>query len=214
MSRLSPTSSMSDPASACTKVANWPRIKIATAVLALFLYGGATSTASAAIITEVIGCLALTCVVEPIGGPVAVDPTSFTLEVAWSEVLRLLDLDDRGLLRLTFEFSGEHEGTEHFSDVELLDTLGNPIPTRAAGFDDAHAGVGILIASFDITRGPEAFLGGFRLGPSDGSGVDTLQWTRADIYPTELVPVPEPSTLILLTAGLGLTAMRRRWHRG
>jgi hypothetical protein len=177
-------------------------------VLALLLAGASTTTA-APIFADVIGCGGLTCIVEPVGGPVDLDPTSFTLEVEWSQTLQYLDLDDRGLMRLIFEYTGEHQGTEHFSNITLRDPSGNPIPSLTVGFDDANPVAGILTATFDIF-GPEALLGGFSLDPSDGSGVDTLRWTRATIFPTELVQVPEPSALLLLSAGLGMAAMRCR----
>lgn len=208
MSRMSRTSSTPACLRACETVGNWSRIKVAAAVVGLLLFSG--STATAAIIAEVIGCAGQTCIVEPIGGPVDVDPTSFTLDVEWSQILRYVDLDDRGLLRLTFEYTGEHEGTEHFGNITLLDPSGSPILALSVGFDDSDPMAGILTATFDIF-GPAAFLGGFTLAPSDGSGVDTLRWTRATIFPTELVQVPEPSALFLLSAGLGIAVMRR--HR-
>jgi hypothetical protein len=181
---------------------------VAAAVLALLLPGASTTTA-APIFADVIGCGGLTCIVEPVGGPVDLDPTSFTLDVEWSQMLHYLDLDDRGVMRLIFEYTGEHEGTEHFSNITLLDHSGSAIPSLTVAFDDANPLAGILTATFDII-GPEALLGGFRLGPSDGSGVDTLRWTRATIFPTELAQVPEPSALLLLAAGLGMAAMRCR----
>lgn len=211
MSGMSPQSSTHVFSGALlARVANWSRIKVAAAVVALLMCSG--STATAAIIAEVIGCAGQTCGVEPIGGAVDVDPTSFTLDVEWSQILHYLDFDDRGLMRLTFEFTGEHEGTEHFGNITLLDSSGNPIPALSVQFDDSNPIAGILTASFDIF-GPEAFLGGFTLGPSDGSGVDTLRWTRAAIFPTELVQVPEPSALLLLSAGLGIAVVRRHWRR-
>jgi hypothetical protein len=208
MSRVAATSSTLLLPQSGARVANRAGVQVAAAVLALLLPGASTTTA-APIFADVIGCVGLTCIVEPIGGPVDLDPASFTLEVEWSSTLQYLDLEDRGLMRLTFEYTGEHEGTEHFSNITLLDPSGNPIPSLIGAFDDANPVAGILTATFDIF-GPEALLGGFRLGPSDGSGVDTLRWTRATIFPSELVEVPEPSALLLLSAGLGMAAMRRR----
>jgi hypothetical protein len=190
------------------RVANRAGVRVAAAALALLLPGASTTTA-APLLADVIGCGGLTCIVEPVGGPVDLDPASFTLEVEWSQALQYLDLDDRGVMRLIFEYTGEHEGTEHFSNITLLDPSGHAIPSLSVGFDDANPVAGILTATFDIF-GPEALLGGFILGPSDGSGVDTLRWTRATIFPTELAQVPEPSALLLFSAGLGMAAMRGR----
>jgi hypothetical protein len=192
---------------------DWSRIKAATAVVAL-VFCWESQASAAPILAEVTSCTDLTCIVEPLTGPVDVDPTSFTLDVELREILRYIDLDDRGLMRLTFEYTGEHDGTELFGNITFLDPIGNPIPalTLIGQFDDSNPVAGILTVSFD-TVGSEALLSGFQLALSDGSGVDTLQWTRATIFPTELVPVPEPSVLLLWGAGVGIAMKRRRWRK-
>src|SRR5687767_15254803 len=129
MSRVPETSSthlLLPPITA--RVANRAGVQVAAAILVLLLQG-VTTTSAAPILADVIGCGGLTCIVEPVGGPVELDPTSFTLDVEWSQFLRYLDLDDRGVMRLIFEYTGEHEGTEHFSNITLLDPSGTAIPS-------------------------------------------------------------------------------------
>jgi len=70
----------------------------------------------------------------------------------------------------------------------------------------------VVTANYEIF-GPSSFIHGFTLSLSEGSGVDTMQWTRATIFPASIVQVPEPSALWLFAAGLGL-ALRKRRARG
>ena len=56
------------------------------AVASTLVFCSASTTLAAPIVSEVVSCSggALgTCTIEPTGGPVAVDPTGFTLEVMW-----------------------------------------------------------------------------------------------------------------------------------
>jgi len=172
----------------------------------------AASPAQASIISSVTGCVAMTCTIEPIGGPVAVDPTGFTLDVEWSEILHLFeDAGGHGLIRLTFEYTGTHDTTEFFQHISFIDTAGNLLLAPDAEFDDSVAIGGVLTALYEIF-GPESFLGGFSLEPSDGSAVDTLRWISATISPTQIEAVPEPSLLLLIGVGAGLTGLGRRYR--
>src|SRR5687768_15845909 len=100
MSRVAETSSthilLPHGASRLTKRAG---LQAAATVLTLLVPGASTMTA-APILADVIGCGGLTCIVEPVDGPVDLDPTSFTLDVEWSQILQYVDLDDRGVMRL------------------------------------------------------------------------------------------------------------------
>ena len=210
MSRVFPSSSMRTipPAGACTSVL--------VLAAALVLSGGSLASA-APIIATVVGCTGGafgTCTVEPVGGPVDVDPLGFTLDVGWGPDYIHFNEDpgggtQSGLMRLFFDFTGTHDGTEDLGDITLLDAFGNPIPGLSVGFDDLNPVAGVVRANYEIF-GPSAFVHGFLLSPSEGSGVDTMRWTRAEIWPAELVQVPEPSVLCLLGAGLGLAIRRRR----
>lgn len=193
------------------------RMRVLAFAAALLLCGGSTAIA-APILAEVVGCTggALgTCTVEPVGGPVDVDPLGFTLDVSWGPDYIQFNEDpgggtQSGLMRLYFDFTGTHEGTEHLGDITLLDAGGIPIPVLNVGFDDLNPVAGVVRANYEIFGGPSAFVHGFFLSLSEGSGVDTMGWTRAEIWPAELVQVPEPSILCLLGAGLGLAVRRRR----
>ena len=114
-------------------------------------------------------------------------------------------------MKLFFDFTGTHEGTEHLGDITFLDSVGNPILSPSVGFDDLNPVAGVVTANYEIF-GPAAFIHGFMLSLSEGSGVDTMRWTGATIYPASLVQVPEPSVLLLLGAGIAL-AIRRRGSR-
>ena len=183
---------------------------VAGVIAVMWFY--AASPAHASVISSVTSCVAMTCTVEPIGGPVPVDPTGFTLDVEWSEILHLFeDPGGHGLMRLTFEYTGTHDTTEFFQHISFLDAAGNPIFAPDAEFDDSVAIGGVLTAHYEIF-GPESFLGGFSLEPSDGSAVDTLRWISATISPAQVETVPEPSLLILMGVGAGIAVVRRRYR--
>ena len=150
---------------------------------------------------------------EPVGGPVAVDPLAFTLEVMWGPDFLLFTPENDGgvvgLMRLFFNFTGTHEGTLHLGDITFLDADGNPILDPNVGFDDLNPVAGVLRVNYEIF-GNSGFIHGFSLSLSDGSGVDSMEWTRAEILPTSLVRVPEPFSLWLLGPGLGLAVWRHR----
>jgi hypothetical protein len=195
-------------------VANSPSLRVLALAVALVFYSNATAVA-APIPSEVIACVADSCTIEPIGGPVAVDPLGFTLDVEWGPNFLLLNEDPggHGFMNLFFTFTGVHDGTENLGQITLLDAAGNPIPGLNVSIDDlnADAVAGTVRWNYEIF-GPSAFLHGFSMALGDGSGVDTMAWTGARIFPAELVEVqvPEPSVLWLLGAGLGLAVRRRR----
>jgi hypothetical protein len=112
-------------------------------------------------------------------------------------------------MKLFFNFTGVHDGTEHLGDITFLDAGGAPILDPNVGFDDLNPVGGVVTANYEIF-GASAFIHGFALSLGDGSGVDTMQWTGATIFPASIVRVPEPSILLLLGAGLGLAIRRRR----
>ena len=197
--------------------AAWARVRLLLLAAALVVCSSSASIA-APILAEVVGCTggALgTCTVEPVGGPVDVDPLGFTLEVIWGPDYIFFTEDpgggtQDGLMNLFFDFTGTHEGTEHLGiDIAFLDAAGNPIPGLVAGFDDLNAVGGVVTAHYYIF-GPSTAIHGFFLELSEGSGVTTMAWTRATIWPAALVEVPEPSILYLLGAGLGVAIRRRR----
>jgi PEP-CTERM motif-containing protein len=196
----------------------WARLRI-LALASAILLSSATMAVAVPILAEVVGCtggLLGTCTVEPIGGPVDVDPLGFTLEVTWGPDYILFTPDpgggtQQGLMHLFFDFTGTHQGTEHLGDITFLDAGGNPILDPNVGFDDLNPAAGVVTANYEIF-GSSAFIHGFSLSLSDGSGVDSMQWTSATIHPASLVQVPEPSLLWLLGAGFGL-AIRRRCSR-
>jgi hypothetical protein len=195
--------------------ASWPGLR-ATAFAAALLLSSANLAVADPVLADVVDCsgdLLGTCTIEPVGGPVDVDPLGFTLEVTFSPVLLFTPDPDGGtqdgFMRLFFNFTGTHAGTEHLGDITFLDGLGNPILDPNVGFDDLNPVAGVVTVNYEIF-GNSALISGFLLSLSDGSGVDTMQWTRATIFPTSLVEVPEPSVLWLLGAGLGLAFRRRR----
>lgn len=218
MSGFLRSSSMRTVPPAGGKGATWAYLRVSALASAIFL-SCATTAVAVPVLAEVVGCtggLLGTCTVEPIGGPVDVDPLGFTLEVTWGPDHLLFTPDpgggtQSGLMRLFFDFTGTHDGTEHLGDITFLDAVGNPIVDPNVGFDDLNPVAGVVTANYEIF-GASAFLHGFTLSLGDGSGVDSMRWTRATIYPTSLVQVPEPSVLLLLGAGLGL-AVRRRCSR-
>jgi hypothetical protein len=189
---------------------------VAGLALALLL-GSANVAGAVPVLAEVIGCtggLLGTCTVEPIGGPVDVDPLGFTLEVMWGPDYLLFTPEpgggsQQGLMKLFFTYTGNHDGTEHLGNITFLDAGGNPILDPSVGFDDLNPVAGVVTANYEIFGG-SAFIHGFTLSLGDGSGVDSMKWTGATIQPTSLVQVPEPSVLLLLGSGLAL-AIRRRY---
>ena len=186
-------------------------IRVLTLATAVFFCGSALAI-GAPINAEVISCVADTCTIEPVDGPVNVDPLGFTMDVVWGPNYLLLNEDPggHGFMRLFFNFTGVHEGTEHLGNIVLRDAAGLPIPGLDVEFDDLNPVAGVVTANYEIF-GPSSFLHGFSLSLSEGSGVDTMEWTGATIFPAELVRVrvPEPSVLCLFAAGLGIV-MRRR----
>ena len=219
MSRRLRTSVTHFTPAAVQRTATCTRIKLAT-LAAAFVFCSGAMTFAAPIAADVVSCTggALgTCTVEPIGGPVDVDPTGFTMEVIWGPDYLFFTEDpfggtQSGLLRLFFNYTGLHDGTEGFAiDLAFLDADGNPIPGPGptGGFDDLNPVAGVVTVNYDLFGG-SAPIYGFSIGASDGSGVTTMAWTGATIFPTELVPVPEPSILFLLGAGVGLTIRRHR----
>jgi hypothetical protein len=193
------------------------RSRLRVPVLASALLVSSTTAAVAVpVLAEVVSCtggLLGTCTIEPIGGPVDVDPLGFTLEVTWGPDFVLFTPDpgggtQSGLMKLFFDYTGTHDGTEHLGDITFLDAGGDPILDPNVGFDDLNPVAGVVTANYEIF-GPSAFIHGFTLSLGDGSGVDTMQWTGATIQPASLVQAPEPSVLWLLGLGVGLAVRRR-----
>ena len=184
---------------------------IVIAGTALFLSSPAHATAIAG---DVIGCVGGACVAEPIGGPVDLDPTGFTIEMTWfpPEFITLTENPPAGSwqLDLEFAFTGTHSGLEHMGVVTLLDLAGNPIAALNVQFDDL---VPLNNANYEIF-GPadQAFpLSGLTLALSDMAGVDTLQFVRARFLPAQagVVDAPEPSMPLLAGLACGLLALRQ-----
>ena len=197
-------------ASGFVRARKWVHLSVAGMTVLAWFYSAVPARAS--IISTVTGCVAMTCTIEPVGGPVDVDPTGFTLDVEWSEILHFFeDAGGHGFMRLHFEYTGTHDGTESFGHISFFDTGGNPLLTPDGEFDDSAAAAGLLTANYEVF-GPESLLGGFSLETSDGSGVDTLRWTSATISPAQIDAVPEPSALLLIAAGAGVAALRRRYR--
>jgi hypothetical protein len=217
MSRLRCSSRRTGSAAGCREAVQ-ARLRLSVLASAILL-SSATMASAVPLPAEVVGCtggLLGTCTVEPIGGPVDVDPLGFTLEVMWGPDSLLFTPDpgggtQAGLMKLFFTYTGTHDGTEHLGDITFLDVDGNPILDPNVGFDDLNPVAGVVTANYEIFGG-SAFIYGFALSLGDGSGVDTMQWTGATIYPTSLVQVPEPTTVLLLSVGIGL-AVRRRFRQ-
>lgn len=164
--------------------------------------------AAAPIPSHVVGCIGETCIAAPDGGPVAVDPTGFTLEALWPDYIELLENPGGGhwLMKVLFQYTGTHDGTESMGQIQLLDKLGAPIAALNVQFDDLNP---LEQANYEIF-GPlnQPFkIYGFQLALSDGSGVDTLDWVAVSFSPAR---IPEPSMLLLAAAGLGVGLLRHR----
>jgi hypothetical protein len=102
--------------------------------------------------------------------------------------------------------------------VTLLDHAGNPLALDE-NFDDLNPiGVSSFPANYEIfvdnpgELGNSFFIRGFTLALSDGSGVTTLQFIRAEFSPAAIgvQTVPEPATLIMLGVGAGVGVLKRR----
>ena len=191
------------------------RRALVPAVAALFL---ATSAHATPITGDVIGCIGDACTAEPIGGPVDLDPTGFTIEMTWfpPEFITLTENPPGGnwLLDLEFAFTGTHSGLEDMGVVTLLDLAGSPIAALNVQFDDLNP---LNNANYEIF-GPadQAFpLGGLTLALSSMPGVDTLQFVRARFLPAEIgvVDAPEPGLPLLAGVAGGLLALRRAVRR-
>ena len=197
-----------------SSTANFARMRV-LALAAALVFASHSLAMAVPISAEVIGCVADGCTIEPIGGPVEVDPLGFTLDVEWGPNYLLLNEDPggHGLMNLFFTFTGTHDGTENLGVITLLDSAHNPIPGLNVSLDDLNADAVALTVRWNYEIfGSSEFLHGFSMALGDGSGVDTMHWTGARIFPAELVEarVPEPSLLYLLGAGLGLALRRRR----
>jgi hypothetical protein len=162
------------------------------------------------VMAEVTGCVGTSCTVEPVGGPVDVNPAGFTLEVEWGpDYLELLsNSEGEWLMKLVFDFTGIHDGTENMGVVTLLDALGNPIAPLNEQFDDLNP---LTQANYEIFGPADTGvpIHGFTLALSDGSGVDTMRWVSARFSPAAIRQVPEPASLLLLGAGVGAVFARR-----
>lgn len=181
-----------------------------------------SSSASAAVISSGITCVLQTCTVEPDGGPVAVDPGGFTLEVAWSsqmlELLGVIDSGDWWALNLEFDFTGAHGGVDNWGVITLLDQMGNAIGFGDGlnpQFDDSNPVGNTLMVNYEIHNSGLAnqnhFIYGFRLALSDSPGLVTMDWVSARFSPAavHIAPVAERATLLLLGVGLGAAGLRR-----
>jgi PEP-CTERM motif-containing protein len=174
-----------------------------------------SAVAHAAVIPATVTCALGACTVTPDAGPIAVDPTGFTLDVDWTPqdiVLSGLTNHDWWALNLVFDFTGIWNGTEHFGPITLLDELGAVVPNLNPQFDDVNFPI---TANYQIFNNgadfEEFFVRGLHLAPSDGSGVDTLDFTAAVFRPASVREnqVPEPVSILLLGAGLAAVARRR-----
>jgi hypothetical protein len=169
---------------------------------------------AAPIDSHVVGCLAGACTAAPDGGPVAVDPLGFTLDAFWGPEVIVLDENPAGghwNMRVLYQFTGTHTGLEHMGAITLLDAAGLPIGALNVQFDDLNP---LQQANYEIF-GPldQPFsVYGFQLAPSDGSGVDTMDWVSVTFFPATAPAVPEPALALLVGLGALLVVARRLWR--
>ena len=167
--------------------------------------------AAAPIDAHVVGCAGDICTAAPDGGAVAVDPLGFTLDVFWgADVITLLQDPGGGHwnMRVLFQFTGTHDGTETMGAVTLLDALGSPIGALNVQFDDLNP---LQRANYEIF-GPldQPFpVYGFQMAFSDGSGVDTMDWVNVSFLPAEAQIAPEPSVLALIALAVVAVVARQ-----
>ena len=175
------------------------RSRIAGAAAALWIVC-ALPAAALPIDAHVVGCAGDFCTAAPDGGPVAVDPDGFTLDVFWGpDVITLLEDPAGGHwnMQVLFQFTGTHDGTENMGVVTLLDAVGAPIAPLNVQFDDLNP---LQRANYEIF-GPldQPFpVYGFQMALSDGSGVDTMDWVSVSFFPATASTVPEPEVVALV----------------
>jgi hypothetical protein len=178
--------------------------RIARALAAVWIVCALPSAAAAALIdAHVVGCVGDFCTAAPDGGPVAVDPDGFTLDVFWGPDVITLSEDPAGghwIMQVLFQFTGTHSTLEHMGEITLLDALGAPIGALNVQFDDL---VPLQRANYEIF-GPldQPFpVYGFQLALSDEPGVDTMDWVSVSFTPATASVVPEPSVIALVAIG-------------
>ena len=190
---------------------------LSTAAVGILLSTGAV--AHAAVIPATVACALGACTVTPNAAPIAVDPNGFTLDLDWAPqdiVLSGLEQNDWWALVLHFDFTGTHDGTDNFGVITLVDEFGVAVANLNEQFDDVHVAGNSFTANYQIFNDgadfDEFFVRGLQLAFSDGSGVDTLDFTKAVFSPAS-VRVPEPVSILLLGAGLAAVG-RRRFRSG
>ena len=186
---------------------------LSTAAVGVLL--STTAAAQAAVIRATVTCTFEACTVTPDAGPVDVAPAGFTLDVDWAPqdvVLSDRETGDWWALVLHFDSTGVNQDTEQFAPITLVDASGIAVPNLNEQFDDVHVVGKSFTANYQIfnlgTDVDEFFVHGLRLGLSNGSGVDTLRFTKAVFVPAS-VRVPEPVSMLLLGVGLAAVGWRR-----